>query len=430
VRSSAIVFAGFAAARALGFLFSVAAARILVPLDFGRLTYALAVITIASVFISGSPVGLSRFLSRHQGDRTTQESYFTNWILLIGIIVAVSAVLAVPMALLVGLRGWLLVGLLCNLLGIAVLETYREVQRGLDRYVAMMGVYVIANLVQLLGIILLGSLGIHSAALFLVVYGLSSVVALAVIQPIVPVALTFARREVAVARMREIFVFVRPLLLESVFFAVWFGSDLILVQHLLPPEATGNYAVAKALVNVLILAPTAIGTAILPRIARLGERSVGAYMAAALGLTGVATLPLVAGAALLGPRLVIIIFGSKYPLAAQPVAILAIGMGLYGFYTVMGSIWVGLGRPGIDPVATGLAMIVTVIGGLVLIPQVGLAGAALGFTLGAGTRLAVISIFTVRFLWVRHSQNSDASTGASRPVQTHGTEGSEKPSPA
>lgn len=417
VRSSAVVFVGFATARALGFLFSIAAARILVPLDFGRLTYALAIVTIASVFIAGAPNGLSRFLARNHEERTLQESYYSNWIALIVLIVIVSVIVVIPVSLLIGLNGWMLVGVLCNLLGLAVLETYREIQRGLDKYAAMMIMYVIANLAQLVGILVLGILGIRSAELFLIVYGLSGIAALAVMQPLAPIALTFVRHGLTSARMLEILRFVRPLLIESVFFAVWFGSDLIMVQHLLPGEATGNYAAAKAFVNVLLLAPTAIGIAVLPRIARLGERSVGRYIAAAMGFTAVVTLPLVAGAAWLGPPLVMMLFGSKYPDAATPLAMLAIGMGLYGFYSVLVSIWIGLGRPVIDPVATGLGMVCTVASGLVLIPQMGLAGAALAFTMGAAVRLAVIVGFTLWALATWPRDRSDRAAGDQRGLQ-------------
>lgn len=413
VRSSAVVFAGFATARALGFLFSVAAARILVPLDYGRLTYALGVATIASVFISGAPIGMSRFLARNLKDRSAQEKYFTNWTTMIAGIVLISAVAVTPISLLAGLSGGLLVGVLSNLVGVAVLETYREVQRGLDKYVAMMSVYVIANLIQLLGILALGALDVRAPAPFLIVYGLSSVAALALVQPVMAIDLKWVRGAVSVARIREIFRFARPLLLQSVFFAVWFGSDLIMVQHLMQPGATGNYGVAKALVNVLMLAPTAIGTAVLPRIARLGERSVGKYMLAAIGLTGLATIPLVAGAALLGPRLILIVFGTEYPEAAEPLAILAIGMGLYGFYTVMGSIWVGLGRPTIDPVATGLAMVCTLTFGATMIPRLGLTGAALAFTIGAAMRLTVIVAFTLWALSTRRLHHIEVT----RPLQ-------------
>lgn len=417
VRSSAVVFAGFGTARALGFLFSVAAARLLAPLDYGRLTYALALITITAVFISSSPIGLSRFLARNHRDPVAQQRYFSNWIALIAIIVLISAIVVVPVALRVGLTGWFLVGVLCNLVGIAILESYREVQRGLDRYSAMMSVYVLANLIQLIGILVLGGVGFASPAAFLIVYGVSSVVAFAFVQPVVPIALAFSRRDVALARMREIFRFARPLLVQSVFFAVWFGSDLIMVQHLMKPEATGNYGVAKALVNVLMLAPTAIGTTILPRIARLSERSIARYMLTALSLTGLATIPLVSAAVLLGPRLILVLFGSKYPQAATPVAILAIGMGLYGFYTVMGSIWVGLGRPTVDPVATGLAMICTLTVGLTMIPRMGLIGAALAFTIGAAMRLTVIVVFTLWALSTRRLRHVEVPVSSERALQ-------------
>lgn len=417
VRSSAVVFVGFATARALGFLFSIAAARILFPLDFGRLTYALAIVTIASVFIAGSPNGLSRFLARNHHERSLQESYYSNWIALILLIVVVSVIVVIPVSLLIGLNGWMLVGVLCNLVGLAVLETYREIQRGLDRYAAMMVMYVIANLLQLVGILVLGIAGIRSPELFLIVYGLSGIAALAVMQPLAPIALTFVSQGLSSGRMLEIFRFVRPLLIESVFFAVWFGSDLIMVQHLMPAEATGNYAAAKAFVNVLLLAPTAIGIAILPRIARLGERSVGRYIAAAMGFTSVVTLPLVAGAATLGPPLVTMLFGSRYPDAATPLATLAIGMGLYGFYSVLVSIWIGLGRPVIDPVATGLAMVCTVASGLVLIPQLGLAGAAIAFTAGATLRLAVIAGFTLWALATWPGNRPDRITGDQRSLR-------------
>ena len=417
IRSSSVVFAGFATARALGFLFSVAAARILNPLDYGRMTYAIAVATVTSTFIASSPLGLSRFLSRNHADRRIQESYFVNWLILTGVIVVVSGALMTPIGFLVGLSSGLVVGVMCNFFGIAVLESYREVQRGLDRYSAMMSVYVVANLLQLLAILALGVARIHSAAIFLVVYGLSSVVALALIQPIAPIALKFARADLDMSRIKEIFRFIRPVLAQSVFFAVWFGSDIIMVQHFMSPRATGNYAVAKALVNVLILAPTAIGTTILPRVARVGERLVARYVVTALALTASATIPAVAAAVFLGPRLVLLVFGAKYALAAQPLAVLALGMGIYGIYTVFGSIWVGLGRPIVDSVATGVAMITTVLTGFAFIPGGGLLGAAIAFSLGAAIRVLVIAAYTLWMLSVWRAKHLGSSALETQAVQ-------------
>src|SRR5260370_35667157 len=76
--SSAIAFAGLTVARLLGFLFSVAAARILVPVDYGRMAYGLAVAAIASVLLSSSPIGLSPFLARENDDLPRQNVHFSH----------------------------------------------------------------------------------------------------------------------------------------------------------------------------------------------------------------------------------------------------------------------------------------------------------------------------------------------------------------
>ena len=350
------------------------------------------------MFNSSSPTGLSRFLSRNHQDRDAQRSYLVNWIAVIASIAVASAILVTPVVAVIGLSPGLIAGLLCNFAGIAVLESYREIQRGLDRYSAMTTVYVVGNLVQLAGIVGLGQLGIRSGAVFLAVYGLSSVVAFVAVQAVTPIGLGLVLRDVATVRIKEILRFIRPVLAQSVFFGVQPGQARGKVQHLMTPRATGNYAVAKALVNVLLLAPTAIGTAVLPRVARMAEDSVGRYMTTTLGLTGLVTVPLVAASVLAGPWLIPHVFGTKYPDAAGPVEILSFGMGIYAFYTVLGSIWVGLGRPLVDSIATGLAMTVSVGTGLVLIPRIGLDGAAVAFTAGAAMRLVVMGSFTVSAL--------------------------------
>ena len=99
LQSSSLIFAGFSVARLLGFLFAVVAARVLSPADFGQMSYVLAVATIASVLLSSSPVGLSRFLARHAGDVQEQESYLSNWLAVVGGLVVVSLAAAVPICL-------------------------------------------------------------------------------------------------------------------------------------------------------------------------------------------------------------------------------------------------------------------------------------------------------------------------------------------
>jgi O-antigen/teichoic acid export membrane protein len=394
LRSSSIVFAGTTAARLLGFLFSVAAAQILTPHAYGELAYSLAIVTISSILIGNAPTGLSRFVARHIGNPVRQSRCFSNWFMVVGLMLGLSLLLVGPLAVVTGLSGWMALGLAANVIGIAVLQLYREAQRGLQHFGAMVIFSVVANALQLAAIFAATAVGWRSASLFLIIYGLSSVAALALIHPFAPIALGFRREALAWRRMKAILRFIRPLVVQTVLFALWFGADLICVQRLLSNTAAGNYAAAKTLVTVLYLAPAAIASGVAPRVVRMSTAALRRYLSGALLLTAVTTLPGLALMAVWGRPLIGLVFGSKYPQAPEPLTWLALGMALYGFYLVLESAWVGLGRPLIDAIATGLAMSCTIVGALLLTRPLGLAGAALGFAAGSALELVVIGAYT------------------------------------
>ncbi len=394
LQSSSLIFAGFSVARLLGFLFSVVAARVLSPTDFGQMSYVLALATIASVLLSSSPAGLSRFLARHAGDPREQESYLSNWLAVVGGLVVISLLAAVPISLAGRLNGWMMAGLAVNLVGIAVLETYREVQRGLGRFLAMTLFYGLANLLQLVAVVAAALIGRRSPQLFVFIYGASSLAAWAVMERLAPVGLRLARSTLDRQRLLAILRFARPLLAQSVFFAIWFSADLVFVQLILEPSATGNYAAAKTLANSLWLAPTAIGMALVPRVARLPQTEVRRYLAGVLVLTAVVTVSTTAFVVAYGRPLIVAAFGDHYPQAAIPLGILAVGMGLHGLYIVMFNLWIGLGRPMVNMVSAAAGMVCTLVAALLLVHAHGLLGAAWSFSLGSATRLAIIAAYT------------------------------------
>jgi len=407
LRSSAILFFGGSLARAVGFLFSVAAARLLQPGDYGLLAYGLAIVGFASILITSAPSGLAAFLARYQGNPRQQEIHFSNWIAVISVLIAVSAILMVPIAAIARLSGAMLLGIIANLLGIAVLQTYREAQRGLERFAAMVIFYLLANVIQLLAVIVLALLGQRSAALFLTVYGLSSLAALAVVQPLAPLALRFVRDTVELQHMIAVARFIQPLVLQTVFFAVWIGADLILVQRLMSSDAAGNYAAAKALGNAVYLAPSAVSGVVITRVSRMPEISIGAFLLRVMALGTAVTLPLLIVFLVLGQQLTALIFGNRYPHVSDPLALIAVGMAVYGLYLLLSGAWRGMGRPAIDAWATGAGTVVTVGLGLLLVPRIGLIGAAGAFSAGSVTQLLTIGAYTVWALSNRPSSRLD-----------------------
>ena len=401
LRSTAIVFLGDASARMLGFLFSVAAAHLLTPAGYGQIAYALAAVGIVTVLTNNAPQGLGRFLARHQDEPHKQRIYATNWLMIIGLMLGSSLVLVIPVGVWAGLGGAMLIALMANLLGTAVFQTYREAQKGMGRFWITGGYYVLANLLQLVAILVLGNLGWRSPALFLIVYGLSGIAALAVVYPLAPPALDFSAALVAWRQARAIARYTWPIILQGIFYNVWFGADLILIHRLLHHPAIGSYAAAKTLTMVVLTMMAAFNYALGPRMVRLADSALRGYIVNVSALALAIIVPVCAGLALVGRPLIGLIFGSRYELAGDVFTVLVCGQAIFAFCGVIQAIWGwGLSRPGIDPVSTGTAMVVTLGVGLALIPHLGLIGAAWAYGAGAAAQLAVLVWFTVSRIYV------------------------------
>jgi O-antigen/teichoic acid export membrane protein len=395
VRSSAIVFSGNTLARLFGFVFAVVAARLLLPSGYGVFAYALTVANIASILVLDAPIGLARWLPRLRDDPLRQEVAFSNTVVLAAAALGVSLLVAVPGGILLGLHGGTLLGALAIVVGLACFTLYREAARGQERFLAMMAVFVLANALELAGILVAGALGRRTPTVFLFLYGLSYVAAVAILALVAPLKLSFHREAIDRRELMSLLVFVSPLFLQTAFLTAWLGADLLLVRHFLGPALTGQYAAAKNLTNVFYLIPAAVGATLMPQVARLPGGAVRLYVARALALTGVLTLLAVAVLVILRAPVIAILFGSRYPRAAAPFAILALGTGLYGIYQVLEHAWIGRGYPLIDTVATGAGMVATFLLGIVLVPRLGLDGAALAFGIGAALQLLIIGGISV-----------------------------------
>jgi O-antigen/teichoic acid export membrane protein len=395
VRSSALVFAGTAIAKVLGFAFYIAAARLLLPSEYGVVAYALAVVTVASTAVTTCPNGLARFIARHTDIRPRQETYLVNWIGVIGLALIASIVVLVLCAPIARLDGWLLVAVVLNLVNMAIFETYTELQRGLVRFVSMVSYYVLANLLQLVAIVVAGALGWHEPALFVGIYGASAIVALGLMELIAPTRLRLTMAPLAWARMRQVTGFLAPYLVTGVFYAAWWSADVIMIERLLNSTAAGNYAAGKTLGQIVMLVAVAIGVAATPRIARLPDSALRRYFPTLIGLTLVVLLPICAVVLLAERPLVYLAYGANYESAVEALTPIIVGIALHGLYLVMNSAWGGLGRPQITAVATGLGLASTVVCGLVLIPAVGLVGGGIAFAAGAATQLVVVIAYTL-----------------------------------
>ena len=389
-----VLLSGGVVARSIAFLFSIVAARALQPAGYGAMALGVVVATVASTFIINVTIGLPPLLSRHS-QKGNQDSYYSHALVAVVVVLGATLLVVIAAAGPIGVSRWMLVGVAANILGFAFLSTYKAVQAAAERTGKLVAAVVVANVLQLVAALTAVVVGWRSPALFLTIFGLSSVLGVLILEGAAPSPFRFSLRGLGRGPLLEIGRLATPILVQAVFYPIWFGADIVLLQALAPGPAVGQYAVAKNLTNVLYTAPAAMATVISPRLIGANRTELRGVLARTLGLTACITIPALTVLALAGAILVVLLFGKGYLPAAGPLPLLGIGMALHGFYLVLQSTWVGLGRTRIVPIAMGAAMVVTIVTGLALIPTHGAAGAAIAFAAGAAVQLAVIGLPTL-----------------------------------
>ncbi|MDQ1719458.1 MAG: hypothetical protein QOE89_3411, partial [Pseudonocardiales bacterium] len=108
------------------------------------------------------------------------------------------------------------------------------------------------------------------------------------------------------------------------------------------------------------------------------------------GLTAGAAIPLAAGAGIILPAL----YGKSFDGAIVPTWILLAGLLGEGVTGLITAYLYGMGRPGLNSLAIGIAVLVTVVGDLLLIRPFGVTGAAVA---SAAAYLATTATLLILF---------------------------------
>jgi len=179
--------------------------------------------------------------------------------------------------------------------------------------------------------------------------------------------------------------------LSNILAYVNYKVDVYLVNLLLNPSATGLYVVAVGMAEKLWLVSGAAATVLLPKLASMegqesGRRSITPLVtrwvllvtfggALALGLVAATIMPL--------------LFGSPFLASAVPLLWLLPGIVAFGACRIITNDLAARGRPELNLYASAVVIVLNVAGNLLLIPRMGVEGAA------AATSVAYISHFGI-----------------------------------
>jgi O-antigen/teichoic acid export membrane protein len=153
--------------------------------------------------------------------------------------------------------------------------------------------------------------------------------------------------------------------------------DFILLGSLAGPSVVGSYAVASKFAELLRVPSLAIGYVLYPRFrrdgARIAAQSVRRMAPRALLLIASGS----AVVALCVNPLIPLMYGSAFRPAIGPAYVLVAGLVTDGLAAVLSAWLLGTGRPGLNSMAVGAGVVVTVVLDVLLIPSHHAMGAAI-----------------------------------------------------
>lgn len=304
VGPAALVSLAFLGANALAYVFTVLAARLLVPAAFGELAALLSVLLVGSVPATGLQTAAALYLGAAGNGRTSALARLhAATVLTALVVVATGALAAAPLTALLHLSDPAAVAwLVALLLPSTLISGYQGMLQGTGRFGRLAGVNAAFGLAKLVG----GTAGL--------LIGETPTAALA--------GMTVAAFAAAAAGWagcgrpglsRGLRAPLTAALRASgalLGFVLLLNLDLLLARHHLAAADAGEYAVGAIVAKVAFWLPQGVGVVLLPRLAEEAHRRQ--LLPAALALVAAAGAVLTLATAALGSYALPLIGGSAY----------------------------------------------------------------------------------------------------------------------
>jgi len=392
-RSVALNVVGQAATLVIGFGASVALARTLGPADRGLLGVMLALSSLVLVVVgAGLPPAVAYHASRKDARPAALLGDSLVW-------AAVMAALLIPAAWLArepiadafgGGRGGTAWVLAAALVPVTFLDwTTHNQLVGTLRFGRYNALVVLSKVVYLAGVIvLLGVFELGVAAAIIATAVGSIVVVAGALRPI----LAAGRPVFDGTLLRRLVRYGMRVQVGALFQTANARLDVLILGLYKPLNDVGQYVIAQTIAELVMTLALAFRTSILPLVSHYegDERQRGTTVASTRHYGILAGAAVVANAAF-GTLVIAVAFGPGFRAAIVPMLVLLPGVWFLGLGMVIAGDLGGRGRPGLSSVLGGLAAAFTVGLDLLLIPPLGVMGAALA-SVGAYSIFGVASL--------------------------------------
>ncbi|MDD5082214.1 MAG: oligosaccharide flippase family protein [Dehalococcoidales bacterium] len=169
--------------------------------------------------------------------------------------------------------------------------------------------------------------------------------------------------------------------------------DMILVALFMSATFVGYYSISVSLAEALWLLPGAVGTVIFAQTPGLSAEESNKLTPVICRNTLFITLVSAALLFVLGKYIILLMIGPDFLPALQPFWILLPGMVAGSVWKVLGNEIAGRGKPQINTIASAVALAVHIPLNLVLVPRIGIVGAALAMSVAYTVTAVMLLIY-------------------------------------
>ncbi len=175
--------------------------------------------------------------------------------------------------------------------------------------------------------------------------------------------------------------------------------DVFLVAKLAASgvNATGIYSVAAQLAELVLFIPTSIRLTLFPMVAASSTAQANQLTSMACRHAMFLTTIVALGAAVVGPFLITQLYGGEFAAAVIPLLILLPGVIALSQTYIIKADLNGRGKPGVATLGALIALTVTIVLDLLLIPRYGIIGAAIASTCAYTIEFVVVTSYFIRY---------------------------------
>jgi O-antigen/teichoic acid export membrane protein len=202
--------------------------------------------------------------------------------------------------------------------------------------------------------------------------------------------------------MKEIIIYTVPIMISMLAYTIISNFPTILIKHFYNYELVGIYTTSMTIATIFNFIPVSIVTITMPTISNI-ESKIEAktlrikYTSQSLKIVLVTGIILYALIIIFGRNIIELFFTKNYSQSYPILLILSIGAIFGGLRNVFCSLWEGMGVPIISTYDIITASLICSILSYLLIPYVGLSGAAYGYSFGLISSVIVDIIFWLRY---------------------------------